>query len=117
MSFIFLLGKHVNTHLVATVDKRDTGNIRLEGFPGADLCGTFDTTKSTSGGFFALVRDNGTFVQLDWFSKKQTATSHSTTEAEMVALPKILREVLVPQIGLWKLLMGRTVMSVIHEDK
>ena len=58
----------------------------------------------------------GTFEQLHWFSKKQVATAQSTKEAEMVALSKMLREVLVPQIGLWKSLLRRVVMGTIHED-
>ena len=106
----------MNTSLSAVIDARDVDSLRLEAYPDADLCGTWDTTKSTSGGFLCIVGDNGTFVQLDWFSKKQTATSHSTTEAELVALSKMLREVLVPQMGLWRLLLGRTVLGVIHED-
>ena len=110
------LANTVKTALVATVDRRDMGNLRLEAYPDADLCGTFDTTKSTSGGFLALVGEYGTFFQLDWFSKKQTATSHSTTEAEMVAMSKMLREVLVPQMELWKLLEGNVVPGIIYED-
>ena len=110
------LANTTKTSLHAVIDKRDIGKLRLEAYPDADLCGTFDTTKSTSGGFLALVGDNGTFVQLDWFSKKQTATSHSTTEAEMVAMSKMLRECLVPQMELWKLLIGGPVPGILFED-
>ena len=110
------LANTVKTALVGTIDQRDIDNLRLEAYPDADLCGTYDTTKSTSGGFLCICGDNGTFLQLDWFSKKQTATAHSTTEAELVALSKILREVLVPQMELWSLLLERRIGGVIFED-
>ena len=82
------LANTTKTALVATIDRRDIGQLKLEAFPDADLCGTYDTTKSTSGGFLALTGAHGTFMQLDWFSKKHSATSHSTTEAELVAMSK-----------------------------
>jgi hypothetical protein len=53
---------------------------------------------------------------LDWYSKLQGATSHSTTEAEMVSASKMLREVLVPQIALWSLLLQRPIHSFIEKD-
>ena len=105
-----------STQLVAEVDRRDLGDVRIEAYPDADLAGNFASARSTSGGFLALTGPNGTFVPLEWFSKRQTATSHSTTEAEMVAMSKILRECVVPQMGLWSLLMQKTVPSVLFED-
>ncbi len=110
------LQNHSTTKLVAEVDRRDIEELRIEAFPDADLAGSFDTSKSTSGGFLALTGPNGTFVPLEWFSKRQTATSHSTSEAEMVAMSKILRECLVPQMGLWSILMSKDVPGVLFED-
>ena len=52
----------------------------------ADFCGDFDSTQSTSGVYLILAGPRGTFFPLAWLAKKQTATSRSTTEAEMVAL-------------------------------
>ena len=63
-----------------------------------------------------LEGDNGSFFPLEWFSKRQSATSHSTTEAEMVALSKILRENVVPIMGLWSHLLNRKVIGKVHED-
>jgi hypothetical protein len=105
-----------NIALHGIIDSRDFGNLTVEAYPDADLCGSFDTTRSTSGGFLSLTGKNGTYMPLEWFSKRQGATSHSTSESEMIALSKILRECLVPQMGLWKLLMGKTVPGVIYED-
>ena len=55
-------------------------------------------------------------MQLDWFSKRQTATAHSTSESKLIALPKLLRECLVPQIGLWSILLQRQVSGRVYED-
>ena len=62
------------------VDSKDFETVVLDAYPDADLAGTFDTTRATSGGFLQLSGVNTSFP-LDWFSKRQTATSHSTTEA------------------------------------
>ena len=87
----------------------------LHGYPDADLAGTFDTTKATSGGFVELIGEN-TFFPLDWYSKRQTATSHSTCEAELVSASKMLRESLIPLQNLGSIMLQRPVMAVIHED-
>ena len=79
------------------------------------ICGTFDTTRATSGGFVELIGLNTSFP-LDWFSKRQSATSRSTTEAELVAASKMLRESLIPIQSLWALLLQRPINAVIHED-
>ena len=87
----------------------------MHGYPDADLAGTFDTSRATSGGFVEIVGDN-TFFPLDWYSKRQTATSHSTTEAELVSASKMLRESLVPLQHLWSIMLQRPVLAVVHED-
>jgi hypothetical protein len=104
-----------NTVLNAYVDTKDYTTVELHGFPDADLAGSFDSTKATSGGFLCLVGEN-TFYPLDWYSKRQTATSHSTTEAELVSASKMLRESLVPQMELWSIFLQRNINAVIHED-
>ena len=70
---------------------------------------------ATSGGFVEIIGDD-TFFPLDWFSKRQSATSHSTTEAELVAASKMLRESLAPLLHLWSVMLGRPVTAVTHED-
>jgi len=101
--------------LHAYVEPNDYDVVELHAFPDADLAGTFDTTKATSGGFVQLYGP-GTFFPLDWFSKRQTATAHSTTEAELISASKTLRESVVPLLDLWSLMLDRTVRGVIHED-
>ena len=101
--------------LNAYVDKSDLDSIELWAYPDADLAGTFDSTKATSGGFIH-VHGSNSFFPLDWFSKRQTATSHSTTEAELVSASKMLRENLIPLMELWSIMLDRDVNGVIHED-
>ena len=104
---------HIRLH--GQVDSRDIDNVCIHAYPDADLCGTFDTSRSTSGGFVELSGLN-TFFPLDWFSKRQSATSHSTTEAELVAASKMLRESLIPIQSLWALMLQRPIDAVLHED-
>ena len=84
-----------HSKLHGKVDTLDLNNVVLHGYPDADLAGTFDTTKATSGGFVELIGDT-TFFPLDWYAKRQTATSHSTCEAELVSASKMLRASLIP---------------------
>ena len=104
---------HIKLH--AEIDTTDIDNVSLHAYPDADLCGTFDTSRATSGGFVELIGVKS-FFPLDWFSKRQSATSHSTTEAELVAASKMLRESLVPLQSLWSLMLQRPIDAVLHED-
>ena len=104
---------HIKLH--GQVDSLDIDNVALHAYPDADLCGTYDTSRSTSGGFVELSGLN-TFFPLDWFSKRQSATSHSTTEAELVAASKMLRESLIPIQSLWSLMLQRPVDAVLHDN-
>ena len=49
-------------------------------------------------------------------SKKQTAVSHSTPEAEIVAIDHALRTVGLPALQLWDILFQRTKTLYVHED-
>ena len=101
--------------LHGVVDSIDLDTIEIRAYPDADLAGTFDSTKATSGGFVELAGLN-TFFPLDWYSKRQTATAHSTSEAELLSASKMLREHAVPLQNLWKIMLGRPITTVINED-
>ena len=58
----------------------------------------------------------GSFFQLDWFSKRQAATAHSTTEAELISASKMLRDSLVPLMGLWSVMLDREIKGKLFED-
>jgi hypothetical protein len=95
---------------------QDYDDVELHLFPDADLAGASDTSKSTSGCWAKPVGRHGTNFAVDWFSKLQTSTSHSTPEAELVALSKSLRDVGLPLQELLSCLLDRPVKLIIHED-
>ena len=51
-----------------------------------------------------------------WLAKRQTSTSRSTTESEVVALAESLFHEAIPALELWELLLGRKVELNIKED-
>ena len=79
------------------------------------FAGSREDTKSTSGGFLALVGEN-TFFPLSWSSRKQTATSKSTAESEMVSLSNNLFDEGIPMLNLWQTITGCETMLRIKED-
>ena len=71
---------------------------------------------STSGGWIQLTDESGRFFPLAWLSKKQTAVSRSTTEAEVVALSYVLFEEAIDLAELYSQVLGRRVMLKLRED-
>ena len=59
-------------------------------FCDAGFAGDLLDSKSTTGAYIALVGPK-TFAPLTWMCKKQGAISHSTTEAEIIAMDAALR--------------------------
>ena len=102
--------------LCGTVVCSDASRVKLVAYPDADLAGACDTAKSTSGGLLALEGPDGTTAVLEWYSKKQTATSHSTTESELVSASKMMREHALPQQILWETMLQRQVAVSVRED-
>ena len=93
----------------------DPKDLRLELYVDADFGGDAGNVKSTSGGFLVLKGPN-TFFPLAWISKRQTSTSRSTTESEVVSLAHSLYQEGIPALQLWEKLLQRPVDLVIHED-
>ena len=73
-------------------------------FCDAGFAGDLKDSKSTSGGLLCIVGPN-TFAPITWMCKKQIAVSHSSTEAEIVALDAALRTEGLPAIQLWDLVL------------
>ncbi len=57
-----------------------------------------------------------TWFPIMWICKRQTSTSRSTTEAEMVSLATSLFGEAIPALDLWELILGRPVELWIMED-
>ena len=84
-------------------------------FADADFAGDSTTMRSTSGVFLVILGPNSYFP-LAATSKKQTAVSHSTPEAEIVAADLAVRTEGIPAVELWKVLLARTMRIIFHED-
>ena len=103
-----------NHRLVGTVqDAAD--DLELVLYVDADFCGERAHTKSTSGGYLVLYGPQ-TWFPLAWVSKRQTSTSRSTTEAEVISLAHSLYAEGLPSLQLWERLLGRPVKLRVKED-
>ena len=81
----------------------------------ADLASCPDTMKSTNGALLVLQGPNS-FFPLAALSKKQTVTSTSSTEAEIVSLFYALKNEGIPALSLWEKILGRTPTLYVYED-
>ena len=81
----------------------------------ADFAGCKRSGRSTSGAFFCLAGQD-TFFSIQAHSKKQTAVSHSTPEAEIVSADLAVRTIGTPALSLWDTLLGRDNVLIFHED-
>jgi len=90
-------------------------NCQLELFVDADFGGDHDDVKSTTGAILFLCGPRTRFP-LMWLSRRQTSTSRSTTEAEIVALAQGLFSEALPALDLWDTLLQRSIRLEIHED-
>lgn len=70
----------------------------------ASFAGNIIDSKSTSGGVLCIVGPR-TFVLVSWVCKKQGAISHSSTEAEVIALEMVLRMEGIPALDPWELIV------------
>ena len=82
-------------------------DLRLNLFADADLASDIEDSVSTSGAYLALVGPNS-HMPLAQQSKKQTAVSHSSAEAEIVAADHALRTIGLPALDIWELILGKT---------
>ena len=57
-----------------------------------------------------------TFFPLAWVSKRQTSTSRSTMESEVVSLAHSLYQEGLPALQLWELLLARSAVLKVLED-
>ena len=108
-------------YINATLDKRlvgyvgdAAGDIQPHLYTDADLAGCGETQRSTSGVFHCL-RGPRTNFPMAAVSKRQGCVSHSTPEAELVALNHGLRTVAYPALDLWSVLLP-SARLVCHED-
>ena len=74
-------------------------------FYDASFAGDLKDSKSTSGSVLCLVGPR-TFCPITWMCKEQGAVSHSSTEAEIIALDAGLRLHGLPSLTFWDLILN-----------
>ena len=90
-------------------------DLRLWLYTDADFASDKLTSKSVSGVFCSLTGPN-TFFPICALSKKQSAVSHSTTEAEMAAADLGLRAEAIPLMTLFDNIYRREMRCLFLED-
>jgi hypothetical protein len=103
-----------NYLMIGRVGDRPEG-LSIQLFTDADFAGEKSSARSTSGGLLALVGSD-TFFPLAWVSKRQTATSRSTTEAEMISLAHSVFGEAMPALSLWERILGRRISFECMQD-
>ena len=73
-------------------------------FCDASFAADIRDSKSTSAAYLVLIGPH-TYVPISWFCKKQTAVSHSSSEAEIIALDAALRLEGLPALNFWELVI------------
>ena len=76
------------------------GDIKLMEFVDASFAGDLTDSKSTSASILCLIGPR-TFVPVTWMCKKQGAVSHSSSEAEVIALEMAVRMEVLTGLQLW----------------
>ena len=76
-------------------DKQE--DLELQLYVDADFAGEKEDARSTSGGFLVL-RGPTSFFPLAWVSKRQTSTSRSATESEVISLAYSLYRAATPAL-------------------
>ena len=84
---------------------------RIAAFCDASFVAELRDSKSSTGGYIALVGPRA-FVPSLGPAKMQGATSHSSTEAEVIAMEAVLRCEAIPSMIMWEL-----VIDVMHPAK
>ena len=79
-------------------------DLKITLYADADFAGDTETMRSTSGVFVALTGPNS-FYPISALSKRQSCVSHSTPEAELVAVDLAIRTEGLPALDLWSLLL------------
>ncbi len=84
-------------------------------FADADFAGCALSQRCTSGAFVVL-RGPRTSFPIACASKRQGCVSHSTPEAELVAMDHALRQLGLPSLPLWETLIPNFGRIHVHED-
>ena len=108
------INSSIDVRMVSYVgDRAEDLEVRL--FCDADFAGDSGSSKSTSGMFLCISGPNS-LAPLTAQSKRQSAVSHSTPEAEIVSADAGVRTAGLPALDLWKVLWDREIVLQLEED-
>jgi len=108
---------HTDLELNYHLSTQDLDTVVLSFSPDADLAGDVSSSKSVSGMWLELESADGKRSwPIAWSSKKQTATSSSTCESEVVSMSTGLRKEAIPVLDFIEMALGRSVKMVCKED-
>ena len=93
----------------------DAETVQPHVYADADLAGCAATQRSTTG-IHAQLEGPLTRWSISGTSKRQSAVSSSTPEAEMVAGHHAFNKVIIPQMDLWQTLFGPASRAIFNED-
>ena len=91
-------------------------DLQIQIYSDADFASDKEDRISTTGVFMCL-RGPNSFFPLACLSKKQGCVSHSTPEAEIIAIDTAIKNHGIPALDLWETLLKRKRMNLkVHED-
>ena len=93
----------------------ELGAIAPHLYADTDFAGCVETQRSTSGAHLVL-KGPTTCFPMAGYSQRQDCVSHSTPEAESVALDSALRKLGIPGLLIWDQLLPNNAALQCHED-
>jgi len=101
----------------AFVGRGANKGLTVHTYADADLAGDVQNARSTSGGLVRLQdEETESYMIIDFWSKRQTATAKSTTAAELVSLSYAADQHAVPAAMLLRAVLCRPIKCLYHED-
>ena len=99
-------------YMLSTLDSLQEGHIahsdahqfQIVAYSDADAASCLDTQRSTTGGHLC-VEGRSSRSPIHSLSNIQASTASSTPETEMVAAETVLRQLLVPSLDIWDILL------------
>ena len=116
---LWRLFSFINTYsamsLRGILDRSELNDVEIIGYGDADLAGSRDTARSVSG-CIAGIGAKKSWMALEWGAQRQSATATATTEAELVALSRLVKSHRIPLQQLWNKFLGRPIAVRLRED-
>eukprot|EP00971_Amphidinium_carterae_P192330 3816348-Amphidinium_carterae.2 len=97
-------------------DDRSCDDMHIACYADADLSRDSTRTGKSTTGYWVEFVSNGHRFPIAWCSKRQTSTSVSTAEAELLAMTSAVKESAIPAQLLLAVALGRGVPLRMYED-